>query len=124
MYVTLGIDYVIPLYQVYLYQGALSFSKLGDYFFLLNILFFFKYLSVWGHISVVRQLNLEHKKTDFGSFCRGKQGPVKGECNQTKEGVNFVLGILAGEASCTLLPGIRSHIVNSLPCVPLRIKFF
>lgn len=54
---------------------------------------------------------------------RGKWGPGKLECNETEEGVNFVLGMLAGEASCALLPGIRSHIVNSLPCVPLRIKF-
>lgn len=62
VYVTLGIDNVIPHYQVYFYQGALSFSKLGDYFFPLNILFFFKYLSVWGQVSVVGYLNLKHKK--------------------------------------------------------------
>lgn len=62
-------------------------------------------------------------KTALGRLCREKWGPVKLECNETKEGVNFVLGMLAGEVSCTLLPGIRSHIVNSLPCVPLRIKF-
>lgn len=62
-------------------------------------------------------------KIDLGRLCRGKWSPVKLEYNETEEGVSFVLGILAGEASCTLLPGIRSHMVNSLPCVPLRIKF-
>lgn len=65
----------------------------------------------------------KNMKTDLGRLCRGKWSPVKLECKETEEGVNIVLGILAGEASCTLLPGIRPHIVNSLPCVPLRIKF-
>lgn len=42
-------------------------------------------------------------KTELSRLCRGKWGPVKLECNETKEGVSFVLGMLAGEVSCTVV---------------------